>query len=111
MIPKDEISRLVFNIPFPPQWTKNYPKTEIEVSIRIFYPNEMGTGSEADVLLQDDASSYLRSIWVFMNDKEVCEKQYVLHLEVLTSDWWEGKWLYELQKGAVSFISLWKADT
>lgn len=64
MMPKDEISRLVLNIPSHPQWTKTYPKTEIEVFIRIYYPNSTGTDSEAKeyVLLQYDASSYLQSI-------------------------------------------------
>lgn len=85
---------LVFNIPSHSQWTKNYPKTEIEASISIFYPNEMGTDSEVNVLLQDGAGSYLWSIGVFINAKEVWEKQYVLNLEVLTTKWWEGKWLY-----------------
>lgn len=31
---------------------------------------------------------------VFINAKEVWEKQSLLNLEVLTSDWWGRKWLY-----------------
>jgi len=48
----------------------------------------MGTDSEAEenVLLQYDASSYLQSIGVLINAKEIWEKQYVLNLEVLPSD-------------------------
>lgn len=48
----------------------------------------MGTDLEAkeNVLLRYDASSYLQSIGVFINAKEVWEKQYMLNLEVLTSD-------------------------
>lgn len=36
----------------------------------------------------------LKVLGVFINAKEVWEKQSLLNLEVLTSDWWGRRWLY-----------------
>ena len=48
----------------------------------------MGIDSEAkeNVLLRYDASSYLQSIGVLINAKEVWGKQHILNPEELTSD-------------------------